>query len=418
SSLFLSREAALALPGQKLLPASWSRRPRSEAAATAAPEIPVPIQIAFNSRPHPSSLGQKILIDFCCINQIRKTEITFLHQESQCQLSQVLTKTAHRPGNVLEYPASMLVRKKYIQISQRLMGFQFRASPDPRAIIKFRGTKITVRNRHKDLKPTSTSGVIFFKQFFLIDMVKKTNKKYHLERTLMIKLRFTQVLYHLTSLWGSKSEGRTTQRRNSLQLPYCLLTGTIYKVRSAERRLCKLHIIKSYILSVGELEHKVPDQPVQYSETPSLLYHFSTQIFKNFLHAQNHHINRKRYNPVKQKVMLRNEELDIKLSERQEVIPLRRHDHLYRKLWSLALSPRLECSGKIPSAGFGFMLPISRGYEQRIKGNIPLYQLNGWCSEKIIWKASESTDDFKKVPEIRESTWKEYNTRHEAKDWC
>ncbi|XP_073161954.1 pyruvate dehydrogenase (acetyl-transferring) kinase isozyme 1, mitochondrial isoform X2 [Lepidochelys kempii] len=345
-------------------------------------------QVDFYARFSPSPLSMKQFLDFGSENACEKTSFMFLRQELPVRLANIMKEISLLPDNLLKTPSVQLVQSWYVQSLQEILDFKDKRAEDSEVIHRFTDTVITIRNRHNDVIPTMAQGVIEYKESFGVDPVTCQNVQYFLDRFYMSRISIRMLL------------------------------NQHYGYENA-KRLCDLYYMSSPELVLEELNAKSSGHPMQVVYVPSHLYHMVFELFKNAMRAtMERYTDRSVYPPIQVHVILGNEDLTVKISDRGGGVPMRKIDRLFNYMYSTAPRPRVETSRATPLAGFGYGLPISRLYAQYFQGDLKLYSFEGYGTDAVIYIKALSTESIERLPVYNESAWKHYVENHEADDWC
>ncbi|XP_048724515.1 pyruvate dehydrogenase (acetyl-transferring) kinase isozyme 1, mitochondrial isoform X2 [Caretta caretta] len=345
-------------------------------------------QVDFYARFSPSPLSMKQFLDFGSENACEKTSFMFLRQELPVRLANIMKEISLLPDNLLKTPSVQLVQSWYVQSLQEILDFKDKSAEDSEVIHRFTDTVITIRNRHNDVIPTMAQGVIEYKESFGVDPVTCQNVQYFLDRFYMSRISIRMLL------------------------------NQHYGYENA-KRLCDLYYMSSPELVLEELNAKSSGHPMQVVYVPSHLYHMVFELFKNAMRAtMERYTDRSIYPPIQVHVILGNEDLTVKISDRGGGVPMRKIDRLFNYMYSTAPRPRVETSRATPLAGFGYGLPISRLYAQYFQGDLKLYSLEGYGTDAVIYIKALSTESIERLPVYNKSAWKHYVENHEADDWC
>uniref|UniRef100_A0A8C9W7K1 Protein-serine/threonine kinase n=1 Tax=Scleropages formosus TaxID=113540 RepID=A0A8C9W7K1_SCLFO len=357
--------------------------------------------VDFYSRFSPSPLSIKQFLDFGSENACERTSFLFLRQELPVRLANIMKEINLLPDNLLKTPSVRLVQSWYVQSLQEILEF-LNKDADGKIIYDFTDTVIRIRNRHNDVIPTMAQGVVEYKETYGTDPVTSQNLQYFLDRFYMSRISIRMLLnQHI---------------RND---PADLLLTPLSDAYHNARKLCDVYYKNSPELQLEEFSVKERGKAITVVYVPSHLYHMLFELFKNAMRATMElHLDAVEPPPVHVQIVLGNEDLTIKVSDRGGGVPLRKIDRLFTYTYSTAPLPRVETSRATPLAGFGYGLPISRLYARYFQGDLKLYSLEGYGTDAVIYIRALSTESIERLPVYNKSAWRHYKTIHEADDWC
>uniref|UniRef100_A0A8C9VCJ8 Protein-serine/threonine kinase n=1 Tax=Scleropages formosus TaxID=113540 RepID=A0A8C9VCJ8_SCLFO len=346
--------------------------------------------VDFYSRFSPSPLSIKQFLDFGSENACERTSFLFLRQELPVRLANIMKEINLLPDNLLKTPSVRLVQSWYVQSLQEILEF-LNKDADGKIIYDFTDTVIRIRNRHNDVIPTMAQGVVEYKETYGTDPVTSQNLQYFLDRFYMSRISIRMLLNQHTLLFGGKVRVNPAHPKQIGSIdPHCDVTEV---VNGETVLLC---------VCVGTGLTSCGDCPLQNAMRATMELHLDAVEPP----------------PVHVQIVLGNEDLTIKVSDRGGGVPLRKIDRLFTYTYSTAPLPRVETSRATPLAGFGYGLPISRLYARYFQGDLKLYSLEGYGTDAVIYIRALSTESIERLPVYNKSAWRHYKTIHEADDWC
>ncbi|KPP73867.1 Pyruvate dehydrogenase (acetyl-transferring) kinase isozyme 1, mitochondrial-like [Scleropages formosus] len=385
--------------------------------------------VDFYSRFSPSPLSIKQFLDFGSENACERTSFLFLRQELPVRLANIMKEINLLPDNLLKTPSVRLVQSWYVQSLQEILEF-LNKDADGKIIYDFTDTVIRIRNRHNDVIPTMAQGVVEYKETYGTDPVTSQNLQYFLDRFYMSRISIRMLLNQHTLLFGGKVRVNPAHPKQIGSIdPHCDVTEVVNGESSSwitfsdayhnARKLCDVYYKNSPELQLEEFSVKERGKAITVVYVPSHLYHMLFELFKNAMRATMElHLDAVEPPPVHVQIVLGNEDLTIKVSDRGGGVPLRKIDRLFTYTYSTAPLPRVETSRATPLAGFGYGLPISRLYARYFQGDLKLYSLEGYGTDAVIYIRALSTESIERLPVYNKSAWRHYKTIHEADDWC
>ncbi|NXF34532.1 PDK4 kinase, partial [Nyctibius bracteatus] len=354
----------------------------------------LPREVEQFSRFSPSPLSIKQLLDFGSTNGCERTSFAFLRQELPVRFANILREIDLLPDKLLSTPSVQLVKSCFID------------------------TLIRVRNRHHDVVPTMAQGVIEYKDTFKVDPVTNQNIQYFLDRFYMSRISTRMLMNQHTLLFDDKSGSGHPRHIGSID-PCCDVVEVVNDAFLSSKMLCDQYYLTSPELKLTEVNGKFPGEPINIVYVPSHLFHMLFELFKNSMRATvEFQENRPSLSPVEVTVVLGQEDLAIKISDRGGGVPVRKIEQLFSYMYSTAPTPRMDDARNTPLAGFGYGLPISRLYAKYFQGDLNLYSICGYGTDAIIYLKALSTDSVEKLPVFNKSASKHYQATSEADDWC
>ncbi|KTF85865.1 hypothetical protein cypCar_00018923 [Cyprinus carpio] len=348
-------------------------------------------KIEYYSRFSPSPLSIKQFLEFGRDNACEKTSYMFLRKELPVRLANTMREVNLLPDRLLSQPSVKLVQKWYMQSFFELLEFENRKPEDPHALNDFLETLIEIRNRHNDVVPTMAQGVIEYKEKFGFDPFVSSNIQYFLDRFYTNRISFRMLINQHTLLFGNDINPAHPKHIGSID-PSCSVTEVVTA--------------------------KAPQKPIQAVYVPSHLFHMLFELFKNAMRATNelHEGSKEGLPLIKAKVTLGKEDLSVKISDRGGGVALRKIDRLFNYTYSTAPTPSLD-SKRVPLAGFGHGLPISRLYARYFQGDLKLYSMEGVGTDAVIYLKALSSESFERLPVFNKSAWRHYQGGPGADDW-
>ncbi|XP_035173829.1 pyruvate dehydrogenase kinase, isozyme 4 isoform X2 [Oxyura jamaicensis] len=352
----------------------------------------LPREVEQFSRFSPSPLSIKQLLDFGSTNGCERTSFAFLRQELPVRFANILREIDLLPDKLLSTPSVQLVKSWYIQSLMELVEFHQKSPDDQKVLSDFIDTLIRVRNRHHDVVPTMAQGVIEYKDMFKVDPVTNQNIQYFLDRFYMSRISTRMLMNQHTLLFDDKSSSGHPRHIGSID-PCCDVVEVV--------------------------NGKFPGEPINIVYVPSHLFHMLFELFKNSMRATvEFQENSPSLSPIEVTVVLGQEDLAIKISDRGGGVPVRKIEQLFSYMYSTAPRPRMDDGRNTPLAGFGYGLPISRLYAKYFQGDLNLYSICGYGTDAIIYLKALSTESVEKLPVFNKSASKHYQATSEADDWC
>ncbi|KAI6074552.1 Protein-serine/threonine kinase [Aix galericulata] len=366
----------------------------------------LPREVEQFSRFSPSPLSIKQLLDFGSTNGCERTSFAFLRQELPVRFANILREIDLLPDRLLSTPSVQLVKSWYIQSLMELVEFHQKSPDDQKVLSDFIDTLIRVRNRHHDVVPTMAQGVIEYKDMFKVDPVTNQNIQYFLDRFYMSPL-----------LFDDKSSSGHPRHIGSID-PCCDVVEVVNDAFESSKMLCDQYYLTSPELKLKQVNGKFPGEPINIVYVPSHLFHMLFELFKNSMRATvEFQENSPSLSPVEVTVVLGQEDLAIKISDRGGGVPVRKIEQLFSYMYSTAPRPRMDDGRNTPLAGFGYGLPISRLYAKYFQGDLNLYSICGYGTDAIIYLKALSTESVEKLPVFNKSASKHYQATSEADDW-
>uniref|UniRef100_A0A493TY44 Protein-serine/threonine kinase n=2 Tax=Anas TaxID=8835 RepID=A0A493TY44_ANAPP len=354
----------------------------------------LPREVEQFSRFSPSPLSIKQLLDFGSTNGCERTSFAFLRQELPVRFANILREIDLLPDRLLSTPSVQLVKSCFID------------------------TLIRVRNRHHDVVPTMAQGVIEYKDMFKVDPVTNQNIQYFLDRFYMSRISTRMLMNQHTLLFDDKSSSGHPRHIGSID-PCCDVVEVVNDAFESSKMLCDQYYLTSPELKLKQVNGKFPGEPINIVYVPSHLFHMLFELFKNSMRATvEFQENSPSLSPVEVTVVLGQEDLAIKISDRGGGVPVRKIEQLFSYMYSTAPRPRMDDGRNTPLAGFGYGLPISRLYAKYFQGDLNLYSICGYGTDAIIYLKALSTESVEKLPVFNKSASKHYQATSEADDWC
>ncbi|XP_019363998.1 PREDICTED: pyruvate dehydrogenase kinase, isozyme 4 [Gavialis gangeticus] len=388
------------------------------AAPLAASCPPAPREVERFARFSPSPLSMQQFLDFGSANGCERTSFAFLRQELPVRLANILKEIDLLPVQLQSTPSVNLVKSWYMQSLMDLVEFHQKSPDDHRVLSDFIDSLVTVRNRHHSVVPTMAQGIIEYKDTFKVDPVMNQNIQYFLDRFYMNRISFRMLINQHTLLFDGNANLMHPQQIGSID-PCCDVVAVVHDAFESSRMLCDKYYLTSPELKLTQVNGKVPGQAIHIVYVPSHLFHMLFELFKNAMRATiEYQENRSSLSPIEVTVVLGNEDLTIKISDRGGGVPVRQVERLFSYLYSTAPRPVMDDSHSAPLAGFGYGLPISRLYAKYFQGNLNLYSISGYGIDAVIYLKALSTDSVEKLPVFNKSAYKHYQATSEADDWC
>uniref|UniRef100_A0A4W4F315 Protein-serine/threonine kinase n=1 Tax=Electrophorus electricus TaxID=8005 RepID=A0A4W4F315_ELEEL len=374
-------------------------------------------KIEYYSRFSPSPLSIKQFLEFGRDNACEKTSYMFLRKELPVRLANTMREVNLLPDRLVSQPSVKLVQKWYMQSFWELLDYENKSPDDPHALNDFLEVLIEVRNRHNDVVPTMAQGVIEYKEKFGFDPFVSSNIQYFLDRFYTNRISFRMLINQHTLLFGNDTNPAHPKHIGSID-PACCVSDVVTDAYETAKMLCEQYYPAAPELKIEEFNAKAPKKPIQAVYVPSHLFHMLFELFKNAMRAtvEHHEDDKDDLPPIKAKVTLGMEDLSIKISDRGGGVPLRKIDRLFNYTYSTAPTPSLD-SKRVPLAGFGHGLPISRLYARYFQGDLKLYSMEGVGTDAVIYLKALSSESFERLPVFNKSAWRHYQGGPEADDW-
>uniref|UniRef100_A0A671PUR1 Protein-serine/threonine kinase n=1 Tax=Sinocyclocheilus anshuiensis TaxID=1608454 RepID=A0A671PUR1_9TELE len=355
-------------------------------------------KIEYYSRFSPSPLSIKQFLEFGRDNACEKTSYMFLRKELPVRLANTMREVNLLPDKLLSQPSVKLVQKWYMQIGLFLLCFFF-------------------WNRHNDVVPTMAQGVIEYKEKFSFDPFVSSNIQYFLDRFYTNQISFRMLINQHTLLFGNDINPAHPKHIGSID-PNCNVAEVVTDAYETAKMVCEQYYSAAPELKIEEFNAKAPQKPIQAVYVPSHLFHMLFELFKNAMRATNelHEGSKEGLPLIKAKVTLGKEDLSVKISDRGGGVALRKIDRLFNYTYSTAPTPSLD-SKRVPLAGFGHGLPISRLYARYFQGDLKLYSMEGVGTDAVIYLKALSSESFERLPVFNKSAWRHYQGGPGADDW-
>uniref|UniRef100_A0A8C2F8X9 Protein-serine/threonine kinase n=1 Tax=Cyprinus carpio TaxID=7962 RepID=A0A8C2F8X9_CYPCA len=331
-------------------------------------------------------------------NACEKTSYMFLRKELPVRLANTMREVNLLPDKLLSQPSVKLVQKWYMQSFFELLEFENRKPDDPHALNDFLETLIEIRNRHNDVVPTMAQGVIEYKEKFGFDPFVSSNIQYFLDRFYTNRISFRMLINQHTLLFGNDINPAHPKHIGSID-PNCNVAEVVTEYQ---------HVLSNLVFSSSYL--RVFPKALTYCCNSLCL------CFQNAMRATNelHEGSKEGLPLIKAKVTLGKEDLSI--SDRGGGVALRKIDRLFNYTYSTAPTPSLD-SKRVPLAGFGHGLPISRLYARYFQGDLKLYSMEGVGTDAVIYLKALSSESFERLPVFNKSAWRHYQGGPGADDW-
>ncbi|XP_033025368.1 pyruvate dehydrogenase kinase, isozyme 2 isoform X1 [Lacerta agilis] len=386
-----------------------------------------PKYIEHFSKFSPSPLSMKQFLDFGSSNACEKTSFTFLRQELPVRLANIMKEINLLPDRVLSTPSVQLVQSWYVQSLLDIMVFLDKNPEDQGTLGQFTNALVTIRNRHNDVVPTMAQGVIEYKEAYGDDPVTNQNIQYFLDRFYLSRISIRMLINQHTLIFDGSTNPAHPKHIGSID-PNCNVSDVVRDAYDMSKLLCDKYYMASPDLEIQEVNASGtgphpwptnhPDQSIHMVYVPSHLYHMLFELFKNAMRATvESHESSLTLPPIKVMVLLGQEDLSIRMSDRGGGVPLRKIERLFSYMYSTAPKPELGTGGT-PLAGFGYGLPISRLYAKYFQGDLQLFSMEGFGTDAVIYLKALSTDSVERLPVYNKSAWRHYQTIQEADDWC
>ncbi|XP_688551.2 pyruvate dehydrogenase (acetyl-transferring) kinase isozyme 3, mitochondrial isoform X2 [Danio rerio] len=374
-------------------------------------------KIEYYSRFSPSPLSIKQFLEFGRDNACEKTSYMFLRKELPVRLANTMREVNLLPDRLLSQPSVKLVQKWYLQSFLELLEFENRKPEDGHALNDFLETLIEIRNRHNDVVPTMAQGVIEYKEKFGFDPFVSSNIQYFLDRFYTNRISFRMLINQHTLLFGNDINPAHPKHIGSID-PSCNVAEVVTDAYETAKMVCEQYYQAAPELKIEEFNAKAPQKPIQAVYVPSHLFHMLFELFKNAMRATNdlHEGSKEGLPLIKAKVTLGIEDLSVKISDRGGGVALRKIDRLFNYTYSTAPTPSLD-SKRVPLAGFGHGLPISRLYARYFQGDLKLYSMEGVGTDAVIYLKALSSESFERLPVFNKSAWRHYQGGPGADDW-
>uniref|UniRef100_A0A8D0L8H7 Protein-serine/threonine kinase n=1 Tax=Sphenodon punctatus TaxID=8508 RepID=A0A8D0L8H7_SPHPU len=375
-------------------------------------------EVEHFARYSPSPLSIKQFLDFGSVNGCERTSFAFLRQELPVRFANILKEIELLPDPLLSTPSVKLVKSWYVQSLMDLVEFHQKNPEDHSVLSDFIDTLIKVRNRHHEVIPAMAQGVMEYKETSKLDPVTNQNIKYFLDRFYMSRISIRMLINQHTLIFdGSTNVGHP--RHIGCIDPSCNVVEVVNDAFQSSQMLCDKYYLASPELKLIQVNGKGPGQPIHIVYVPSHLFHMLFEIFKNAMRATiEHQENNSSFSPIEATVVLGNEDLTIKISDRGGGVPVRKIERLFSYTYTTAPTPVMDNSRSTPLAGFGYGLPISRLYAKYFQGDLNLYSISGYGTDAIIYLKALSTESIEKLPVFNKSAFKHYQMATEADDWC
>ncbi|XP_064420113.1 pyruvate dehydrogenase (acetyl-transferring) kinase isozyme 1, mitochondrial [Latimeria chalumnae] len=380
----------------------------------------IPKQIDFYSKFSPSPLSMKQFLDFGTENACERTSFMFMRQELPVRLANIMKEISLLPNNLLKTSSVQLVQSWYVQSLQEILDFKDKSPDDSKVVHRwFLDLLCLPNNGNTEELETDTVGAsdnVLYTLAFGYSCLEQQDGRLK-ERKAENKQKYLKII---ALLFGGKVKENPAHPKQIGSIdPNCSVAEVVKDAYEEARTLCNKYYMSSPELELVEVNAKLKGQPVQVVYVPSHLYHMVFELFKNAMRAtMEFHADKATYLPIKVHVVLGNEDLTIKMSDRGGGVPLREINKLFNYMYSTAPVPQFETSRATPLAGFGYGLPISRLYARYFQGDLKLYSLEGYGIDAVIYIKALSSESVEKLPVYNKSAWRHYKTNPEADDWC
>ncbi|KAG7501245.1 pyruvate dehydrogenase kinase, isozyme 4 isoform X1 [Solea senegalensis] len=379
----------------------------------------IPRQVERFAKFSPSPLSMKQFIDFGSANACEKTSFVFLRQELPVRLANIMKEIDFLPDKLLSTPSLKLLTSWYSQSLLDLIDFLEKDPDDKKALTNFTQALVNIRNRHNNVVPTMAQGVVEYKEAFGVDPITNQNVQYFLDRFYMSRISIRMLINQHTLIFNGSVNPAHPKHIGGID-PSCDAVEVVKDAYETSKMLCEQYYLTSPEMEIREINGKNPGQPLHIVYVPSHLYHMLFELFKNAMRATvETHETSPTLPRVKVQVVLGEEDLTIKMSDRGGGVPLRKIERLFSYMYSTAPSPvHIDNSRNAPLAGFGYGLPISRLYAKYFQGDLQLYSMEGYGTSAVIYLKALSSESVERLPVFNKSALRHYQSSIEADDWC
>nr|CAG4640938.1 EOG090X07QN [Eulimnadia texana] len=363
----------------------------------------------------PSPLSIKQFIDFGrSANEVRSYE--FLRQEIPVRLANIMQEINLLPENLLRMPSVNLVRNWYVQSFKDILEFQEAKKADSAVLETFCSTLVKIRNRHADVVPTMAKGVIELRESHQVDNTTEHRIHYFLDRFYMSRIGIRMLINQHTLLFGGQLNNA---RHIGCIDPACDVASVVKDAYENAKFLCDQYYLVSPELVLKEHNEKNPSASIQIVYVPSHLYHILFELFKNAMRAvvEYHGSAARDYPPIEVLIVGGGEDVTIKLSDRGGGVPRSQMGFLFHYMYSTAPRPSQLGADRVPLAGYGYGLPLSRLYARYLLGELTLSSCEGYGTDAYIYLKALSEEANEMLPVFNQSSTKTYRSALPSRDW-
>uniref|UniRef100_A0A8C5DJD7 Protein-serine/threonine kinase n=1 Tax=Gouania willdenowi TaxID=441366 RepID=A0A8C5DJD7_GOUWI len=380
-----------------------SLRPLVRAAALAS----VSKHIDHFSRFSPSPLSMKHFLDFGSVKACERTSFKFLRQELPVRLCNIMKEVSLLPDQLLSTPSLQLLQTCYTQSLMEILEFLDKNPEHQEVLESFVEVLENVRNRHNEVVPTMAQGVIEYRQASgRRDPVTDHNLQYFLDRFYTSRISIRMLINQHILVFNGNSNPAHPNTIGCIDF-MCNVTEVVQGKNEGT--------VKSPSCCVTNNTR----EPIQIPYVPSHLFYMLFELFKNAMRAtiETHEASRL-LPPIKVMVVVGEEDLSIKMSDRGGGVPFRKTESLFRYMYSTAPRASMEDQHRTPLAGFGYGLPISRLYARYFQGDLNLYSMEGYGTDAVLRLKTLSTASIERLPVFNQTALRHYKLSLEADDWC
>uniref|UniRef100_A0A8C5DJI4 Protein-serine/threonine kinase n=1 Tax=Gouania willdenowi TaxID=441366 RepID=A0A8C5DJI4_GOUWI len=392
-----------------------SLRPLVRAAALAS----VSKHIDHFSRFSPSPLSMKHFLDFGSVKACERTSFKFLRQELPVRLCNIMKEVSLLPDQLLSTPSLQLLQTCYTQSLMEILEFLDKNPEHQEVLESFVEVLENVRNRHNEVVPTMAQGVIEYRQASgRRDPVTDHNLQYFLDRFYTSRISIRMLINQHILVFNGNSNPAHPNTIGCIDF-MCNVTEVVQDAYDSAKLLCEQHYLGSPELELRHNNANNTREPIQIPYVPSHLFYMLFELFKNAMRAtiETHEASRL-LPPIKVMVVVGEEDLSIKMSDRGGGVPFRKTESLFRYMYSTAPRASMEDQHRTPLAGFGYGLPISRLYARYFQGDLNLYSMEGYGTDAVLRLKTLSTASIERLPVFNQTALRHYKLSLEADDWC
>uniref|UniRef100_A0A8C5G1G7 Protein-serine/threonine kinase n=1 Tax=Gouania willdenowi TaxID=441366 RepID=A0A8C5G1G7_GOUWI len=397
-----------------------SLRPLVRAAALAS----VSKHIDHFSRFSPSPLSMKHFLDFGSVKACERTSFKFLRQELPVRLCNIMKEVSLLPDQLLSTPSLQLLQTCYTQSLMEILEFLDKNPEHQEVLESFVEVLENVRNRHNEVVPTMAQGVIEYRQASgRRDPVTDHNLQYFLDRFYTSRISIRMLINQHILVFNGNSNPAHPNTIGCIDF-MCNVTEV---VQGKNEGTVKCHTpttsaLDHFLLFLNVSPSLLANntrEPIQIPYVPSHLFYMLFELFKNAMRAtiETHEASRL-LPPIKVMVVVGEEDLSIKMSDRGGGVPFRKTESLFRYMYSTAPRASMEDQHRTPLAGFGYGLPISRLYARYFQGDLNLYSMEGYGTDAVLRLKTLSTASIERLPVFNQTALRHYKLSLEADDWC
>lgn len=352
----------------------------------------------------------------------------FLRREIPVRMANVMKEITLLPSNLLAMPSVLTIQEWYAASFRELIEFE-KAGTDRSSMDQFLSALTAVLNRHNHGVQTMALGVLELKEHFHVDHSTEMSIQYFLDRYYMNRISLRMLMNQHVTLF---EDGINTRKLVGMISTVLNVKKVIEADYAKAATQCETFYGRGKCPGIRIVEHNAvnPGKPILITYPELNLRHIFVELLKNSMRAvieNNSSVaNDQSAAPKTAAVPCINvlitkgaTNITIKISDQGGGISRDATDELFLYLYSTAPRPDLRDKkpDKVPFAGYGYGLPLSRLYARYFHGDLVLNSCEGYGTDATVFLRSDPDNAIEVLPVFNRTSTKQYKSSLPAADW-